>query len=123
MVIYIALSHISQRIGSQATYQSIDQSTARLNRRAFLTVFTSLFILVLHGTNTVKLLLAFYINHTIATKIPSTSYTALTPFLIWTWNVGLLFLIHWNEGFAYRDIATGLAWLVSAEARSTEYVY
>jgi len=117
MVLYIAISQISERIGSRASYQSIGRPLLRHNRTAFLTIFTSIFILALHGTNTLKLLLACYINYAIATKVSSTSYAALTPFLIWTWNIGLLFLIHWNEGFAYKDIASGLSWLVSASRK------
>lgn len=113
MIIYLCISQISERITSSESYRVIGRPLLRYNRKTFLTVFTSVFILALHGTNTAKLLLACCVNYAIATKVSSSSYAAATPLFVWTWNVGLLFLIHWNEGFSYGSIASGLAWLVS----------
>ncbi|PWN39449.1 putative GUP1-Multimembrane-spanning protein essential for proton symport of glycerol [Ceraceosorus guamensis] len=78
------------------------------SRRIFLGLFTGLFILALHGSNAVKLLLLLAFNFVLARTCAGKVYA---PILIWTINIGALFLVHWNEGFAWSVWTPALGFL------------
>lgn len=84
MGVYLALSWLcTKRGGSQA-------------RTAFLTCFTAVFVLALHGANTVKLLVVLGMNYALTHAVGGRPY--LAPAALWTFNIGALALVHWNDG-------------------------
>lgn len=112
MLVYVALSAVFARlpsIGTPSGYQSIAERF-RPNRIPFLHIFTAIFILALHGANTFKLLLVLTANYALAHALGGRRW--LAPAVIWTFNVGTLALVHWNDGVQWKTIGNGsLAWL------------
>ena len=120
LAVYCSLSWLSSRFGGGKAAQvpslrssGHSQSTAAPQRRFFLAVFTAVFVVALHGTNALKLGLVLLINYTIARSFGG---TRVAPVLIWTFNIGTLAAVHWNDGFPWRDLSWQLGWLVSAAA-------
>lgn len=87
------------------------RSEPRRNRRAFLCIFTAIFILVLHGANAVKLLGVMLCNFLLARALAGRKWVA--PAVIWSFNIGVLAAVHWNNGFQWHTIGNAgqLAWL------------
>jgi hypothetical protein len=118
LAVYCSLSWLSSRFGGGKAAQvpslrssGHSQSTAAPQRRFFLAGFTAVFVAALHGTNALKLGLVLLINYTIARSFGG---TRVAPVLIWTFNIGTLAAVHWNDGFPWRDLSWQLGWLVSA---------
>ncbi|PWN97902.1 putative GUP1-Multimembrane-spanning protein essential for proton symport of glycerol [Tilletiopsis washingtonensis] len=115
LAVYCSLSWLSSRFGGGKAAQvpslrssGHSQSTAAPQRRFFLAVFTAVFVIALHGTNALKLGLVLLINYTIARSFGG---TRVAPVLIWTFNIGTLAAVHWNDGFPWRDLSWQLGWL------------
>ncbi|UZJ52944.1 hypothetical protein CBS101457_002264 [Exobasidium rhododendri] len=111
MIVYVAISKGLEHLGRQGSYQSLNRTLIRPHRKLFLTLFTFAFIVTLHGTNAMKLLLLCSINFAIVKIINLTTYSPIAPLVIWTWNVASLFAVHWNNGFSYATFSQSLAWL------------
>lgn len=103
----------AQAISSRGANQST--STTHPSRRIFLALFTMIYVLALHGSNSIKLILILALNYTLAKVCAGQRVYA--PLIIWTFGIGTLFLVHWNEGlpwsvwlpaFSFLDNYTGL---------------
>lgn len=116
MVLHVAISKTTERLGSSNSYQNLGNAIHRPNRTAFLTVFTAIFILALHGTNSIKLLFFCTLNYVTVKGISATSFSPITPLIVWVLNISSLFLIHWNHGFPYESMSSSLAFLVRHHA-------
>lgn len=89
------------------------QSKTRPNRKLFLYLFTTCFIVALHGVNTLKILLILLINYGLAKTLAG--HKRIAPLFIWAFNVGTLAVVHWNDGFQWHKFGHGqLGWLVSS---------
>lgn len=108
MIAYLALSKFSERAGTAEAYRSLTDRIIRPNRIPFLVVFTSVFLVTLHGLNVIKLLSACAINYLLARLLGGTHLA--TP-LIWAWNVGILYAVHYYEGFSFASINNSLSWM------------
>lgn len=124
MGVYLTLGKLASKLpslggnsGSASSYRPLTSTASpqvltepRRNRRAFLSVFTVIFVLALHGANTVKLLAVLLINYAIAQFLSGRKWIA--PAVIWSFNIGALAAVHWNDGFQWYTLANGqLAWL------------
>ncbi|KAN0065646.1 glycerol transporter [Thecaphora frezii] len=113
MTLYLVLSAVASRLPASAAsgYRRVGQSASgapRNHRKAFLLGFATVFVCALHGTNVAKLMLVLAVNYAIAHLLGG---RWIAPILIWTFNVGSLFAIHWNDGFKYAAIWEPLAFL------------
>ncbi|KAI4281093.1 MAG: hypothetical protein L6R35_005747 [Caloplaca aegaea] len=78
------------------------QADARLDRRVRFDVgLSSLYLLALHGTSALKVLVILYANFTIAKGLPR-SYV---PLATWVFNIGILFANELCNGYPYAGIA------------------
>ena len=115
MGVYLLVSKAFAAAGKSSTYQRVGSSTSNFlppapkNRHAFLMLLTAIFVLALHGTNTLKLLFVVLANYVLANTLGGRS--VLAPVAIWLFNVGTLFAVHWKEGFRYSDLWSGLSLL------------
>jgi hypothetical protein len=74
---------------------------ARLNQRiSFDVIFAAIFLTVLHGFSTFKILAILYVNYCIATKLPK-SYI---PAASWIFAVGTLFANEFTTGYSYATL-------------------
>ncbi|ETS62071.1 hypothetical protein PaG_03629 [Moesziomyces aphidis] len=111
MGVYLALSKLFTWLPSPAPrYSRVDAaaSTSSPNRKAFLTVFTAIFVFALHGFNSIKLLLVVVANYALSKAVGG---TRVAPVAVFGFNVATLFAVHWNDGFEYARISPALAWL------------
>lgn len=108
MALYLALSKTTERLGSSVSYQSLASQVVRPNRITFLTAFTAVFVVTLHGFNVVKVLFICAINYLSVILLGGTFLA--TP-AIWAWNVGTLYAVHYYEGFAFASLSPSLAWM------------
>lgn len=80
------------------------QSTpeARLNHRViFDLVFAFCFLVGVHGTNTIKIFIILFLNYTIAKNLGGSK---IMPLVTWLFNIGVLFLNEWYDGYQFRHI-------------------
>ncbi|PWN28141.1 putative GUP1-Multimembrane-spanning protein essential for proton symport of glycerol [Jaminaea rosea] len=110
MGLYLALSAVASRLpewgsAGRGAYRSLSTSggaaatSPRRNRLPFLLGFTTLFLLALHGVNSLKLLTILIANYQLYRLVAGRAYVA--PLLIWTFNVSMLAAVHWNDGFPW----------------------
>lgn len=104
------------RIG-RGGYRSLSQPAAtqsgRRNRLPFLCGFTTLFVVALHGSNSIKLLGILLANYALARLLAGRRY--LAPACLWAFNVSILAAVHWNDGFLWRRVAgEAYGWLDEA---------
>ncbi|KAE8222870.1 hypothetical protein CF319_g3996 [Tilletia indica] len=81
------------------------------NRLLFLSLFSAIFLIVLHGTNSLKILFFAGINYALAHRFGGALDARLTVPAIWIFNVGVLFLAHWTGGLPWSLFGTPFAWL------------
>lgn len=125
MFLYLSISKLvsnlpssrrSYRPLSQSQSQSSNSTTSTLpsaqnpNRIPFLLIFIAIFVIVLHGTNTLKILLILSINYFITKTFGGNS---ITPILIWVFNCAVLGSVHWNDGFSWNRSLPFLGFFVS----------
>ncbi|CAO3608789.1 unnamed protein product [Cunninghamella blakesleeana] len=78
------------------------------NKRLTLSAITSVVILTgLHGTSTLKILFIITISYTIGLI---TGGSKLNPILSWSFNLGVLFLNEWKNGYSFADVSPSIAW-------------
>lgn len=74
---------------------------ARLNQRvSFDVIFACIFLIVLHGFSTFKIVAILYANYCIATKLQRQYVPAAT----WIFAVGTLFANEFSKGYSYAAI-------------------
>ena len=107
LLIYAAISHLIERASKGSGEQirgaytqvgsgGMGSPSARIARRIFLVVFTAGFVSALHGSNTPKLLACCAINYVLIKAFGGTVFA--TP-VIWTFNIVVLYLVHFYDGF------------------------
>ncbi len=90
--------------------QSAPPKSDRLHRIPFLIIFSILFLLGLHGSNALKILLVLFVNYLIAKGLGPSK---LSPALTWLFNLSVLFAIDRFSGFPYGSLHPSLVSLVS----------
>lgn len=115
MGLYLLISKIFTLLPSSAParYTRLEGSSSlqpqvKTNRIPFLIVFTSVFVFALHGTNSLKLLLILVTNYALAKTLGG---RRIAPGVAFTFNIGTLFAVHWNDGFEYSKISPALEFL------------
>lgn len=89
----------------------VEQGRARLQQRAsFDHAFALLFLVVLHGVSTVKVLTILYINYQLVMKLPR----KYVPVATWVFNVCTLFANELCEGYRFKNIAMRITQPVSS---------
>ncbi|KAL8719804.1 MAG: hypothetical protein Q9225_003239 [Loekoesia sp. 1 TL-2023] len=77
------------------------QADARLERRMRFDVgFACLYLLALHGTSALKILVILYVNFTLAKSLPK----SFVPLATWVFNIGILFANELCRGYPYAEI-------------------
>ncbi|KAL8681943.1 MAG: hypothetical protein Q9186_001951 [Xanthomendoza sp. 1 TL-2023] len=99
--------------GSQDSF-----ADARLSRRVYFDVgFACIYLLALHGTSALKILVILYINFTLAKSLPKT----YLPLATWFFNVGILFANELCRGYPYAGVARSLSpWSAASRGASDE---
>lgn len=88
------------RVSKPATPSS--RPDARLEQRiSFDLLFSIIFLVVLHGSSAVKVLIILFLNYTLATKLPR----PIIPLGTWVGNIALLFANELCHGYPYAKIA------------------
>ncbi|KAJ1026894.1 hypothetical protein NDA16_002188 [Ustilago loliicola] len=114
MVLYLVLSKLFTLLPSpsNARYTRLEgtstQPQVKSNRIPFLTVFTSIFVFALHGTNSIKLLVILVTNYALAKSLGG---SRIAPAIAFAFNIGTLFAVHWNDGFEYSKMFSVLEFL------------
>ncbi|KAL8840757.1 MAG: hypothetical protein Q9170_001195 [Blastenia crenularia] len=81
------------------------QADARLDRRVWFDVgFACVYLLALHGTSALKVLVILYANLTLVKALPQ----PFVPLATWVFNIGILFANELGRGYPYADIARSL---------------
>jgi protein-cysteine N-palmitoyltransferase HHAT len=107
------VGHVSLRRLFTAVYPPKSDATSRLARRVtFDLFFVFCFLIGLHGFNTIKILFILILNYVFAKTLGGTQ--ALAP-ATWLFNVGVLFLNEWYDGYRFGDIHDIAAPLVLAD--------
>ena len=104
--LYETFNSIEQQNGSttQRTSQSSQNQRAdtRLDRRVRFDVgFACLYLLALHGTSALKVLLILYLNFSLAKGLPKST----VPLATWIFNIGVLFANEMCKGYPYVEVA------------------
>lgn len=108
MLVYLLISKLSERLGRPAQYQGVSAKTIRPHRVVFLCCFTAVFVLTLHGLNTMKLLAVCLVNYGLTQALGGSVFGLIAA---WTWNVGALFAVHSYDGFQFASLSSNLAWM------------
>ncbi|SNX87280.1 probable GUP1 - Multimembrane-spanning protein essential for proton symport of glycerol [Melanopsichium pennsylvanicum] len=115
MGLYLVLSKaftLLPRSSSSNRYTRIGGTRAatspKPNRIPFLTVFSAIFIFALHGFNSLKLLLILATNYGLAKALGG---TRIAPVVFFSFNISMLFAVHWNDGFEYSHMSPTLSFL------------
>lgn len=73
-----------------------------MNHRVIFDLFFALcFLIGVHGANIIKILIILSLNYTIAKQLGGRK---VLPWVTWVFNVGVLFLNEWFDGYQFRDI-------------------
>lgn len=75
-----------------------------VQRISFDVGFSILFLLALHGSSAVKVLIILYINYNIATQLKKEYVLAAT----WIFNIGILFANELGKGYPFATIANAI---------------
>lgn len=112
MGLYLLLSKLFTLLPSptSARYTRLEGTAPQVkqNRIPFLTVFTSIFIFALHGTNSIKLVFVLVTNYALAKALGG---NRIAPAIAFAFNIGTLFAVHWNDGFEYSKLSPALEFL------------
>ncbi|CAD6929356.1 unnamed protein product [Tilletia laevis] len=111
--LYTLLSKIAALASPLRLSFLLPASTARApnNRLLFLSFFAAVFLVALHGTNSIKILLFAGLNYALAHRCGGALDARLVVPAIWAFNIGVLFLAHWTEGLPWKLLGTSFAWL------------
>ncbi|KAI8074206.1 MBOAT, membrane-bound O-acyltransferase family-domain-containing protein [Gongronella butleri] len=80
-----------------------ETASQRLHRLAALSLLTTI---GLHGTSALKILTIITISYTIGKTAAGSFWN---PLLSWTFNLGILFLNEWNNGYKFAALSPALA--------------
>ncbi|KAK9249500.1 MBOAT, membrane-bound O-acyltransferase family-domain-containing protein [Lipomyces tetrasporus] len=76
-----------------------------IQRRVFDVGFAAIFLAVLHGFSTLKILAIYLVNFLISKLLKKRTGMVVT----WTFNIIILFLNEWYEGYKFGSLVPGLA--------------
>lgn len=79
-------------------------------RIPFLVVISLVILFVLHGISAFKILILLYISYQLHSL---TGNTKATPYLVWSFNIAMLFCNEIFRGYPLEAISSHLAFLVS----------
>lgn len=92
------------------TSLSSSSPSRRPGRRVFLALFSSVYLLVSHGTNVWKLLACCSANYFLAKNLAG--HRILTPSAIWIFNILALYFVHYFNGIPLAQYGSLFALLV-----------
>lgn len=102
--------HVSLRRMFTAIVPPESNPTSLLNHRVFFDLFFALcFLIGVHGFNTLKIMVILSLNYAIAKKLGGAK---VVPLVTWIFNVGVLFLNEWYDGYRFGHIHPLLSPLV-----------
>jgi protein-cysteine N-palmitoyltransferase HHAT len=79
-----------------------DDPSSRLSHRvSFDLLFASCFLIGVHGFNTLKIFIILALNYAIAKNLGGSK---VLPAVTWIFNVGVLFLNEWYDGYRFAHI-------------------
>jgi hypothetical protein len=87
--------------------------TNNLHRVPFYLIFSLIMLTVLHGASVLKVLILLSLNYALA---KATGGTRLAVPATWIFNGGVLLANQWYEGYAFANLHSGFAFLVSLTA-------
>lgn len=90
-----------------------DSSSDTRHSITFSLAFSALFLLGLHGSSIVKILAILSANYAIARVCRGSK---LGPILTWAFNVAVLFMNEWHDGYRFGAIHHSLEFLVRLNA-------
>lgn len=98
----LLLLHITVRKAFTAIFPPRDDPASRLSHRvAFDLLFASCFLIGVHGFNTLKIFVILALNYAIAKNLGG---SRALPLATWIFNVGVLFLNEWYDGYRFAHI-------------------
>jgi len=98
----LLFAHISLRRLFDALRPPKSDATSRLTHRiGFDLLFAFCFLVGVHGFNTVKILVILLLNYALAKSLGGTRALGVAT---WVFNVGVLFLNEWYDGYRFADI-------------------
>lgn len=95
------------------TRLSSSSPSRRPGRRAFLALFSAVYLFISHGTNVTKLLMCCSVNYVLAKRLAGLQFVA--PAVIWTFNIAALYLVHYFNGIPLAQYGSFFALLVSID--------
>ncbi len=78
-------------------------------RLAYSLTFSLLFLFIMHGFNTLKIIGIVYVNYVVTASFPK---GRISVAFAWIWSLLVLYLNHLYQGFAFSDFHPALAYLV-----------
>jgi hypothetical protein len=84
--------------------------TNNLHRVPFYLIFSLIMLTVLHGASVLKVLILLSLNYALA---KATGGTRFAVPVTWIFNGGVLLANEWYEGYAFANLHSGFAFLVS----------
>ena len=94
--------HVALRQLVTAIYPPQPNPSSRLYHRISFDLFFALcFLIVAHGFNTFKILVILGLNYTIAKTLQG---SPALPVATWVFNLGILFLNEWFDGYRFSHV-------------------
>jgi len=94
--------HVTLRKVVTAIFPPQPNPSSLLSHRVYFDLFFALaFLSGVHGLNTLKILIILSLNYAIAKNLGGTK--ALVP-VTWLFNIGVLFLNEWFDGYRFSHI-------------------
>jgi hypothetical protein len=101
--------YLSYKVRKTPAPPATPNPSAPYQRIPFLVVISLIILFALHGISAFKVLLLLYLNY----KLHSlTGNSRITPYLVWTLNIAILFCNEIFNGYKMGNIWSALAFLV-----------
>lgn len=110
MLSVLIVLHVSLRRLFTAVYPPQSNPLALLSHRVYFDLlFAFCFLIGVHGFNTIKILIILGLNYAIAKNLAGMK---ALPWVTWLFNIGVLFLNEWYDGYQFQHIHSLAAPLV-----------
>jgi protein-cysteine N-palmitoyltransferase HHAT len=94
--------HVLLRRTFTALYPPQQNPSSLLSHRVYFDLFFALcFLVAVHGFNTLKILIILGLNYAIAKSLGGSK---ALPLATWVFNIGVLFLNEWCDGYRFAHI-------------------